>query len=96
MEGPTLDFGCGTGCLTMALRDGLGERVTGVDTSRAMLEQFDRKAEGHGVTTVAIEVGPRIVGQKYVVACCLGVSDVVVVVNAGDVVVVSCCRCRCC
>lgn len=51
-----MDFGCGTGCLTMALRDGLGETVTGVDTSRAMLEQFDRKAEGKGVTTVAVEV----------------------------------------
>lgn len=48
--------GCGTGCLTMALRDDLGECVTGVDTSRAMLEKFDRKAEGRGVTTVAIEV----------------------------------------
>ncbi|CAN0245091.1 unnamed protein product, partial [Hapterophycus canaliculatus] len=59
LDGPTLDFGCGTGCLTMALRDGLGERVTGVDTSRAMLEQFDRKAEGRGVTTVAVEVSPR-------------------------------------
>lgn len=41
----------------MALSDDLGE-VTGVDTSRAMLEQFDRKAEGRGgVTTVAVEVG---------------------------------------
>lgn len=56
MDGPTLDFGCGTGCLTMALREDLRE-VTGVDTSRAMLEQFDRKAEGRGgVTTVAVEV----------------------------------------
>lgn len=40
----------------MAIRAGLGEQVTGVDTSRAMLEQFDRKAEGRGVSTVAIEV----------------------------------------
>lgn len=42
----------------MALRDDLGESVTGVDTSRAMLEQFDRKAEGRGVTTAAVEVRP--------------------------------------
>ncbi|CAN0027274.1 unnamed protein product, partial [Ectocarpus sp. 8 AP-2014] len=49
--------GCGTGCLTMALRDDLGESVTGVDTSRAMLEQFDRKAEGRGLT------GPGQLGE---------------------------------
>lgn len=40
----------------MAIREGLGEQVVGVDTSRAMLEQFDRKAEGKGVRTVAVEV----------------------------------------
>ena len=39
----------------MAIRDGLGDKVTGVDTSRAMLEQFERKAEGQGVSTVAVE-----------------------------------------
>lgn len=43
----------------MALRDGLGEKVTGVDTSRAMLEQFERKAEGRSLTTAAIEVNRR-------------------------------------
>lgn len=39
------------------LRDGgLGEGgVTGVDTSRAMLEKFEKKGEGQGVTTVATE-----------------------------------------
>eukprot|EP00752_Nemacystus_decipiens_P007205 g6449.t1 len=64
VDGTTLDFGCGTGCLTMALRDDLRE-VTGVDTSRAMLEQFDRKAEGRGgVTTVAVELtGPGQLGE---------------------------------
>ncbi|CAN0506481.1 unnamed protein product, partial [Ectocarpus sp. 12 AP-2014] len=56
--------GCGTGCLTMALRDDLGESVTGVDTSRAMLEQFDRKADGRGVTTAAVELtGPGQLGE---------------------------------
>lgn len=59
MDGAAMDFGCGTGVLTMAIRDGLGELVVGVDTSRAMLEQFDRKAEGRGVTTVAVEVSRR-------------------------------------
>ncbi|CAM9853643.1 unnamed protein product [Pylaiella littoralis] len=67
LDGPSLDFGCGTGCLTMALRNGLGDRVTGVDTSRAMLEQFDRKAAAEGwggVATVAIELtGPGQLGE---------------------------------
>lgn len=39
----------------MALRDGLGKRVVGVDTSQAMLEKFKRKAEGKGVTMAAVE-----------------------------------------
>lgn len=56
LDGPALEFGCGTGCLTMALRDDLGDKVTGVDTSRGMLDRFDAKAEGKGVTTVAIKV----------------------------------------
>jgi len=65
VDGPILDFGCGTGCLTMALRDDLGEHgVTGVDTSRAMLEQFERKAEEWGrVKTAAVEV--RTVFKKH-------------------------------
>lgn len=49
----------------MALRDDLGESVTGVDTSRAMLEKFDRKAEGRGVTTVAVEVRPDFFGRTF-------------------------------
>lgn len=48
----------------MALRDGLGEKVMGVDTSRAMLEQFDRKAEGKGVTTIAVEVCLIVDGDR--------------------------------
>jgi len=49
----------------MALRDDLGEHgVTGVDTSRAMLEQFERKAEEWGrVKTAAVEV--RTVFKKH-------------------------------
>lgn len=64
LDGPALDFGCGTGCLTMALRNGLGDNVMGVDTSRGMLEQFDQKTEGKGVTTVAVELtGPGQLGN---------------------------------
>lgn len=39
----------------MALRDNLGEMVTGVDLSQGMLDKFNKKAEGKGVTTFALE-----------------------------------------
>lgn len=51
-----MDFGCGTGSLSMALREGLGEKVVGVDLSPAMLAEFEKKAAGKGVTTFAVEV----------------------------------------
>lgn len=56
LDGPALDFGCGTGNLTMALRDGLGEKVIGVDLSQGMLDKFKSKAEGRGVTTLLMRV----------------------------------------
>ena len=37
-----LDFGCGTGLVTLALRPRVG-RITGADTSSGMLEQLRRK-----------------------------------------------------
>lgn len=40
----------------MALRDGLGEKVFGVDTSMGMLDKFDERAEGKGVTTIHVMV----------------------------------------
>lgn len=56
LDGPAMDFGCGTGLLTMSLLDKLGTNVVGVDPSLGMLAEFDRKAAGKGVTTFPIEV----------------------------------------
>lgn len=50
----------------MALRDQLGESIVGVDTSPAMLQQFERKAEGQGVTTVAVEASDSGCGDDMI------------------------------
>lgn len=47
-----LDFGCGTGLLTLALQP-LVTRVTGTDTSRGMLGVLGQKLEAQGIVNVA-------------------------------------------
>lgn len=47
-----LDFGCGTGLLTLALLPRVG-RVTGADTSTGMLDVLERKARERELTSVA-------------------------------------------
>jgi len=37
-----LDFGCGTGLLSFFLQPYVGE-ITGIDTSKGMIEVFDKK-----------------------------------------------------
>ncbi|MFN8095274.1 MAG: class I SAM-dependent methyltransferase [Vicinamibacteria bacterium] len=46
-----LDFGCGTGLVTLALQPYVG-RVTGADTSEGMLGQLRRKIEARGLGNV--------------------------------------------
>ncbi len=46
-----LDFGCGTGLLTLHLRPQVGS-ITGADTSSGMLEALRRKVVDHGLTEV--------------------------------------------
>jgi tRNA (cmo5U34)-methyltransferase len=46
-----LDFGCGTGLLTLALQP-LVRRVTGADTSAGMLEVLRQKVAAQGLTNV--------------------------------------------
>ncbi|MBK9964944.1 MAG: class I SAM-dependent methyltransferase [Holophagales bacterium] len=46
-----LDFGCGTGLVSLGLRP-LVRRVTGVDTSRGMLDVFERKVLEQGLDGV--------------------------------------------
>lgn len=48
-----LDFGCGTGLLTLALRP-LVHRVTGVDTSSGMLGVLRQKVHAQGLANVEI------------------------------------------
>lgn len=52
-----LDYGCGTGLLTLALRPAVG-RITGVDTSAAMLSRLEAKraeAPDAGVESVLLD-----------------------------------------
>lgn len=46
-----MDFGCGTGLLTMLLQPHL-RSIVGVDTSRGMLDELERKVRNEGVTNV--------------------------------------------
>jgi len=46
-----LDFGCGTGLLSLALRPRVGS-VTGIDTSKGMLEIFNNKIISSGISGV--------------------------------------------
>ena len=44
-----IDYGCGTGLLTLALRPAV-QRITGVDSSSAMLAKLQEKLQATGVT----------------------------------------------
>ena len=48
-----LDFGCGTGLVTLPLAARTG-RVTGVDSSRGMLGVLENKARQQGVANIAV------------------------------------------
>jgi predicted TPR repeat methyltransferase len=55
-----LDFGCGTGLVALALRP-LVKSVTGVDTSRGMLDVLERKVSEQGLDGVhAVLVSPEL------------------------------------
>jgi len=57
-----LDFGCGTGLLTLALSP-LARTVTGVDTSSGMLEVLAQKVRDQGIKNVkAALLGPDAAG----------------------------------
>ena len=50
-----LDFGCGTGLLTLALRPHV-RSVTGADTSTGMLSVLERKVLEHGLKSVTTQL----------------------------------------
>jgi 2-polyprenyl-3-methyl-5-hydroxy-6-metoxy-1,4-benzoquinol methylase len=70
-EMDALDFGCGTGLLTLCLQPHL-RSITGVDNSGGMLEVLERKIEEQGlanVLTVFLDVakGERPTGRYHMI-----------------------------
>ena len=66
-----LDFGCGTGLLTLALQP-LVHSITGVDSSRGMLEVLQAKVNSQHLTNVKtrcldLEKGDRLEGSYHLV-----------------------------
>lgn len=64
-----MDFGCGTGLLTLLLQPHL-RTIDGVDSSRGMLEVLERKVRARGLTNVrpvhcAVERGDRPPGPYH-------------------------------
>nr|VFJ54146.1 MAG: Methyltransferase domain-containing protein [Candidatus Kentron sp. DK] len=70
-----LDFGCGTGLLTIQLRP-LVRSITGVDNSRGMLDVFDakiasRKLDGINTALIDLDEGHALPGRYDVVLSCM-------------------------
>ncbi len=66
-----LDFGCGTGLLSLHLQPHV-RSITGVDSSRGMLDIFDRKITEHALKNVKtlhidIEAGAALPGHYHLV-----------------------------
>ncbi len=61
-ELPTLDFGCGTGLVTLALAPRVGS-ITGADTSPGMLETLAGKAEALGISVRLMPLDPMGTGD---------------------------------
>ncbi|PKN19871.1 MAG: SAM-dependent methyltransferase [Deltaproteobacteria bacterium HGW-Deltaproteobacteria-6] len=66
-----LDFGCGTGLLALALQP-LVHAITGVDSSRGMLDVFHRKISDRGLTNVSaqyldLDQGDVLTGSYHLV-----------------------------
>ncbi len=62
-EGPVLELGVGTGRLAIPLAH-TGLRVTGVDTSTAMLQQLAAKPGGSSVETIAGDMAAPPIGDR--------------------------------
>ncbi len=58
-EWQAMDFGCGTGLVTVQLAPNLG-RIVGVDSSEGMLAQLEQKIERLGLTNVRTAPAERI------------------------------------
>ena len=69
--GRALDLGCGTGVQTLALAR-LGYRVTGVDFSAVMLEEYRARTRDLGVTAIEADLTRFDAGEGHGVAVCFG------------------------
>ena len=79
-EMDALDFGCGTGLLTLCLQPHL-RSITGVDSSGGMLEALERKVEEQGlqnVRTAYLDVvkGERPAGKYHLIVSCMTLHHV--------------------
>ena len=68
-----LDFGCGTGLLTLQLQPSVGT-ITGVDSSRGMLDILDAKIRAKGLANVRtrlvdLDKGDSLEGRYDLVVC---------------------------
>jgi ubiquinone/menaquinone biosynthesis C-methylase UbiE len=83
-----LDFGCGTGLLTLRLQPFV-HSATGVDSSRGMLDVFNSKIGNQGLTNVSaklldLEKGDSLQGEYHLVTSAMTlhhVSDVEPLIN---------------
>lgn len=71
-EMDAIDFGCGTGLLTLLLQPHL-RSITGVDSSRGMLEKLERKVRELGLANVRtlfcdLEKNERPEGEYHLIA----------------------------
>jgi 2-polyprenyl-3-methyl-5-hydroxy-6-metoxy-1,4-benzoquinol methylase len=75
-----LDFGCGTGLLSLRLQPFV-HSVTGVDSSRGMLDVINSKIENHGLTNVSaklldLENGDSLQGDYQLVTSAMTLHHV--------------------
>jgi ubiquinone/menaquinone biosynthesis C-methylase UbiE len=79
-EMDVLDFGCGTGTVSLHLQPHV-RRITGVDSARGMLEAFEAKARERGVTNVStcfvdVEAGDSLEGEYDLVLCSMALHHI--------------------
>jgi SAM-dependent methyltransferase len=69
--GRALDLGCGTGVQTLALSR-LGYRVTGIDFSAVMLQEYRTRTSALGATAIEADLAQFDAGGGFAVAVCFG------------------------
>jgi 2-polyprenyl-3-methyl-5-hydroxy-6-metoxy-1,4-benzoquinol methylase len=75
-----MDFGCGTGLLTLRLQPFV-HSITGVDSSQGMLDVFNSKITSHGLANVSaklvnLEKGDSLQGEYHLVTSAMTLHHV--------------------